>query len=179
MHSALLVIDVQEGIFSGHQPPADWPQRVANMQALIAEARANSAPVIFVQHDDEPGSTLAPHTPGWEIDARLNRQPTDVVIRKTACDAFFQTPLQELLGKLGAKELVIGGCWTNYCIDTTCRRAVSLGYNVQLAGDAHACGDSQALSAAQIIAHHNSILDSFSAGPARLRVRPAAQVHFH
>jgi hypothetical protein len=49
-------------------------------------------------------------------------------------------------------------------VDTTCRRATSLGYDVTLVGDAHLTKDSEVLTAAEIIAHHNFVLDDFGAG---------------
>jgi hypothetical protein len=49
---------------------------------------------------------------------------------------------------------------------------------VQLASDAHACGGSVVLSAEQIIAHHNDILDGLSAGAAEVAVRPTADVQW-
>lgn len=39
-------------------------------------------------------------------------------------------------------NLVIAGNQTEYCIDTTCRHAASLGYNVTLVRDAHRTWDS-------------------------------------
>jgi nicotinamidase-related amidase len=35
---------------------------------------------------------------------------------------------------------------TQYCVDTTVRRAVSLGYEVTLVGDGHMTADSDALT---------------------------------
>jgi nicotinamidase-related amidase len=176
--TALLVIDVQQGIFTGHEAVADWPQRFDRIAALVARARAASHLIAYVQHIGGRGHQLAPDAPGWPLDKRLDVREQDLVIHKTASDSFFGTALHASLQAHGITGVVICGCWTNYCIDTTCRRAISLGYNVQLASDAHACGASGLLSAAQIIAHHNDILDGFAAGSAQLVVRPAADIQF-
>ena len=64
------------------------------------------------------------------------------------------------------------------CIDTTCRRATSLGFNVELASDAHTGARGAALSAAQIVAHHNEILDDFGNDEAVIRVLPTKNVDF-
>lgn len=48
------------------------------------------------------------------------------------------------------------------CIDTTCRRAFSLGYKVTLVSDAHSTWNSQVITAQQIINHHNSVLRWFA-----------------
>jgi len=180
---ALLVIDVQEGILDvpGAKRPAVG-QRFDEVRGQIAElvsgARNQGAPIIFVQHDDGPGHRLEKGTPGWEICGDLNRAPEDVVVSKTACDSFYQTDLQDVLSERGIDHLVIAGLMTQYCVDTTCRRAVSLGYNVTLVADAHTTADSDALTVEQIVAHHNALLDGFDAGAAVLRVVPASDVKF-
>jgi aminoglycoside 6'-N-acetyltransferase len=43
-------------------------------------------------------------------------------------------------------------------VDTTCRRAFGLGYDVTLAADAHGTWDDETLTAAQIVAHHNEVM---------------------
>ncbi len=58
-------------------------------------------------------------------------------------------------------------------MDTTCRRAFSLGYDVTLAADAHGTWDEGGLSAAQIVAHHNEIM-----GNGFAKVVPSGQVSF-
>jgi nicotinamidase-related amidase len=176
--TALLVIDVQQGVFTGHKPVADWPRRCDRIAALIARARATHHLIAYAQHIGGRGSRLAPDAPGWPLDKRLDVREQDLVIHKTASDSFFGTSLHASLQAHGITDVVVCGCWTNYCVDTTCRRAISLGYNVQLASDAHACGNSPTLSAEQIIAHHNHILDGFAAGSAQLVVRPAAEIQF-
>jgi hypothetical protein len=65
---------------------------------------------------------------------------------------------------------------TQYCIDTTVRRAVSLGYDVILAADGHMTADTGALPFEQIIAHHNALLDGFDAGEHEVFVRPSAEI---
>jgi nicotinamidase-related amidase len=84
-------------------------------------------PVVYVQHDGGPGHRLEPETPGWSIRPEIAPRPGDPVIHKGACDAFFDTTLDAELATAGIKQLVISGCMTQYCIDTTVRRAVSLG----------------------------------------------------
>jgi nicotinamidase-related amidase len=67
---------------------------------------------------------------------------------------------------------------TEYCVDTTCRRATSLGYDVMLARDAHLTRDNGVLTAANIIAHHNFVLDDLGAGNHVITVKPADQIIF-
>ena len=80
------------------------------------------------------------------------------------------------LAAAGIKQLVICGCMTQYCVDTTVRRAVSLGYDVVLAADGHTTADTGVLRFEQIVAHHNALLDGFDAGEHEVRVCPAAEI---
>lgn len=67
---------------------------------------------------------------------------------------------------------------TEYCVDTTSRRAISMGYDVTLVSDAHTTIDNKLLTAAQVIAHHNSLLHGFDAGSNAITVKPADEVTF-
>jgi nicotinamidase-related amidase len=61
-------------------------------------------------------------------------------------------------------------------VDTTTRRALALGYPVQLVSDGHTTMDSAVLSAAQIIAHHNETLANITSFGPRAVAVPAAEV---
>ena len=178
MKSALLVIDVQVGIARGKGANAAWPAILGNIVSLIASARASGMPVIFVQHDGGPGHRLEPHTDGWALCPELGVLPSDTIVRKSASDSFFETELEGILEARGIRHLVVAGCMTEYCVDTTVRRAVSLGFDVTLAADAHGTWNSAALNADQIIEHHNGLLHDFSAGNAAVTVMPSSAVAF-
>jgi nicotinamidase-related amidase len=125
---------------------------------LISHARAASVPVIYIQHCGPPGHPFAPGRVEGEIHPLVAPLAGETVIQKSASDAFYKTPLQQELERRGIQQLVVAGCQTEYCIDTTCRRATSLGYTVVLVKDAHSTGDTRALKAQDIIAHHNATL---------------------
>ena len=78
----------------------------------------------------------------------------------------------------GIRHLVVGGCMTQFCVDTTCRSAVAHGFDVTLVADGHTTADMGGLSFEQIIAHHNGLLDGFDAGRNLIRVAPAERVRF-
>ncbi|MGO7690285.1 isochorismatase family protein, partial [Rhizobium ruizarguesonis] len=85
----------------------------------------------------------------------------EVVVRKKIADSFFETDLGERLGERSVTHLVFGGCMSQFCVDTTVRRAVSLGYDVTLIADGHMTGDTATFTSSEIIAHHNETLDGF------------------
>jgi len=180
--TALVVIDVQRGILAipnlARKKEIDQAldQTVARIVGLIARARTASVPVIYIQHDGSPGHRLEPETSGWPLRAEITPRPSEPVIRKHACDAFFETTLDADLSAAGITRLVICGCMTQYCVDTTVRRAVSLGYDVVLAADGHTTADTGTLPFEQIIAHHNALLDGFDASEHEVRVCPSSEV---
>jgi nicotinamidase-related amidase len=182
--AALLVIDVQNGILADpklvRQKEIDraLDETVHRIAGLIDKARAASVPVVYVQHNGGPGHRLEPNTPGWPIRAEIAPRPGDPVIHKRACDSFFETDLGTELEAAEVGRLVICGCMTQYCVDTTVRRAVSLGYDVVLVADGHMTSDTKTLQFEQIIAHHNTLLDGFDAGEHSVQVHPARQIRF-
>ena len=94
---ALLVIDMQQGLFASEQSRYRSASVVANINLLIDACHQQSTPVVFIQHDGPTDDALEPHTAGWHLLPQLHREPTDHLIRITACGAFYRTGLQALL----------------------------------------------------------------------------------
>jgi len=176
-NTALLVIDVQVGIIEGFHAYRGR-EVLEQINKLLANARASNMPIIYVQHDGEKGHPLEVGTEGWQIHPEIKPHQEDLIIRKRASDSFFETTLRRELEARGTKHLIVTGCMTEYCVDTTTRRAVSMGYDVTLVGDAHTTIDNKLLTAAQIIAHHNALLDGLDAGSHSITVKPADEVTF-
>jgi len=168
--TALLLSDAQANKFAP-EPVYHGPELLACLQDLATRARAAGAPVIFVRHNGRPGDPDAPNTRGWEIHPALAVAANESIIDKHTPDAFYQTRLAGVLAEQGIGRLVIAGMQTEYGIDTTVRRARSLDYEVVLAADGHSTYPG-ALTAGQIIAHHNNVLAAFA------DVRPAAEIDF-
>ncbi|HCY85031.1 MAG TPA: cysteine hydrolase [Desulfobacteraceae bacterium] len=151
----LLVIDMQKGLFTDSTPRFDTDGVVGRINRLIDTFRQNDLPTIFIQHDGTPEDGLAPGTPGWEILDNLHRSSHDPVIRKQGCDGFLDTSLADAIHQTGHSRIVITGCATDFCVDTTVRSAASKGFEVTVARDAHTTGDRPHLDAETIITHHN------------------------
>ena len=170
--TALLMIDIQNAMF-GPDEICHQPERMlANAADLLARARAAGAPVYFVQHCEE-NSPFAPGKAGWQIHPRVAPRAGEPVTEKWACSSFYKTDLDAKLRAAGIENLVIAGLQTEFCIDTACRVAQTLGYNVTLAADAHSTFDTPIIPADKIIAHHNRLLSGIVAA-----VKPAAEIAF-
>ena len=170
--TALVVIDAQIGVV-GEAYHHD--EVLSHIKLLLDRARTSGTPVIYVQHNDP---YLKVGTPEWQIHPAIAPQEDEPVVHKQSPDSFYETTLQQELEKRGIKRIVIVGAQSNYCVDTSSRRAVSVGYDVTLVSDAHTTEDSDVLTAEQIIAHHNSTLNSFWAGEHRIQVKPTDEVAF-
>lgn len=174
-NTGLVIIDVQVGIIDGFHAYRGR-EVLEHINRLLSKARASNTPVIYVQHDGEKGHPLEVGSEGWRIHPEIKPREEDLIIRKRASDSFFETALQHELEAGGVKHLIVTGCMTEYCVDTTARRAVSMGYDVTLVSDAHTTIDNKRLTAAQIIAHHNALLDGFDAGAHAIAVKPEDDV---
>jgi nicotinamidase-related amidase len=159
---ALLIIDVQVGMFPETNPVYNGNTLLKRIQSLIAKARTSEVPIFYVQHNTGPGKPLEQGTSGWEIHPSITPVEEDIIIQKYTPDSFHETNLQQELDAKGIKHLTIAGIQSEVCVDTTCRRGYSLGYKLTLVQDAHSTWNTQHLTAHQIIQHHNSVLRWFA-----------------
>ena len=173
--TALVVIDTQLGMFAtpGLPPVPDGERLLEKIEGLIRGARESGVDVVHVQHAGEPGHPLEKGTDGWRIHPRVAPADDEPVVEKETPDSFLNTTLAEELEARGIGRLVLAGMQTEYCVDTTCRRASGLGYDVTLAADAHGTWDEGGLTAVQIVAHHNAVMDGDFA-----EVVPASEISF-
>lgn len=174
-NTAVLVIDMQRALCTGSEEAWDIERVIANVNTIVTRARTRGLPVIMVQHEEDSGS-LAYASEGWEIDGRVRTDPSDLRLAKRTCDSFNGTQLHPFLERQGVRRLVVCGLQTEFCIDTTVRRALGLGYDVTLAGDAHSTIDNGVLTPPLIVEHHNKVLGSLHSFGRRIEVTPAAQV---
>jgi nicotinamidase-related amidase len=172
MKQALLLIDIQQGMFGPDEICHEPERLLANASGLLARARAAGVPVFHVQHCEE-GGPLAPNTAAWRFRPEVAPREGEPVTEKWACSSFYKTGLDERLRAAGVDRLVIAGLQSEFCIDTACRVAQSLGYRVTLAGDAHSTMDSPVIKAGDIIRHHNYVLSGIVE-----KVAPAAEIAF-
>lgn len=176
MKSALLVIDMQRGLFEP-AAPFEADAVVARINALAERARRAGVPVLFVQHETRSGAMQAGGI-GVELLPALRVQDGDVRIRKTTPDSFLGTTLQAHLQAAAVGHLVICGYASEFCVDTTVRRAAALGHAVTLAADAHTTHDKPHASAAAIRAHENATLPEIGSFGVRIMAMPSDDIRF-
>ena len=162
MTTALMVIDVQEGM----QPKTahDGTGVVARIASLLERARAAGMPVVYIQHDGskEAGHPLAKGKPGHAIYHEIAPKDGETVVVKQNCNSFQDTDLDARLKAAKIDGLIVCGMQTEFCVDTAVRAAAERGYKLTLVSDAHSTGDTPALKAKDIVAHHNFTLREFA-----------------
>ena len=133
--TVLLVVDFQVGVVA-----AAWDaSRVgANIAGAVARARAQGAPVIWVQHED---ADMQRGAPAWQFAPELVPATGETRIYKKYNSAFEETSLEVELARLGATRIVLAGAMTNWCIRSAAYAALERGYDLTLLKDAHTTSD--------------------------------------
>jgi nicotinamidase-related amidase len=151
-NTALLVVDVQAGVVEkAHERDAV----VANINRLVAKARSEAVPVIWVQHSDED---MAMGSDEWSIVPELTPDDAEPIVQKNYGDSFEDTNLESVLSDLGVGHLVVVGAQTDQCIRSTLHGAFARGYDAMLVSDAHTTDDATEWGAPppdKVIAHTN------------------------
>jgi nicotinamidase-related amidase len=151
-NTALLVIDVQNGVVAGgHQRD----EVVANVGSLVEKARNEQVPVVWVQHSDEG---LERGSDDWLIVPELDPNDAEPLVEKHYADSFEETTLENVLSGLGIGRLFVVGAQTDECVRSTLHGALVRGYDATLVSDAHTTEDLSEWGAPppdQVIAHTN------------------------
>ena len=155
-HSALLVIDMQNGFLNEASPLFidGAPATVPACAAVISACREKGIPVFFVtrvyyadgsnvehtRYDSwlKGGRPLSPGCPkeiSTEMPEEFGSDPRDYHIVKPRYSAFFSTELDLILRRLGVRHVILAGTTTPNCIRTSCYDAISLDYSVTVLSD--------------------------------------------
>ena len=141
-NTALLIIDVQQGLDDPKWGHRNNPNAEANISRLIHLWRSEKRPVIHIQHCSvEPDSPLRPELPGCQFKPEASPIEGEPVFKKTVHSAFIGTELESHLRRSGIDHIVIVGLTTDHCVSTTTRMAGNLGFKVLLVSDATATFD--------------------------------------
>ena len=176
MTPALMIIDYQNAIFS-HPPAFDADAVLERIRRMIGKARNAAVPVVYVQHN-EAGTPWEAGSASWRFPDAIAPQPGDLVSAKQSCDAFRDTGLQAQLAERSIGKIFVCGYATEFCIDTSVRRAASLGLETIVVADAHTTRNRPHLDARQIIEHHLWIWKEFSNPGNPIRLCMADDVDF-
>jgi nicotinamidase-related amidase len=152
--SVLVVVDVQVGVV---REAWEAPRVIGNVARAVDKARAEGAPVVWVQHSDDD---LVHGSPEWQWVPQLRPAAGEPLIHKHFNSSFEQTGLDDALAGLGATHVVLAGAASNWCIRATAYGALERGYDLTLVKDAHttktmALDSGAKIEAAQVVTELN------------------------
>ena len=124
----LLVIDVQKGITDNRL--YNFEEFISNLKQLINKAREHGVEVIYVQHDDGPGTGFSVGDDDFEIYDGIAPVPGEKIFYKTVNSSFSNKDLCKYLEDKKEDTVIISGLMTNFCIDATVKSAFDRGYKV-------------------------------------------------
>jgi nicotinamidase-related amidase len=134
-NTALLVIDVQNAVMTGAH---NRDGVIANIALLVDKARAETVPVVWVQHSSE---NIPTGSDGWRYVPELTQQDSEPVVHKQYADSFENTDLEAVLAERRIGHLIVAGAQTDECIRSTLHGAIVRGYDATLVSDAHTTED--------------------------------------
>ena len=126
---------------------------IAAARRLLDGARAHQVPVISVRiafradHADvadnaeiwrrvKASGAMAEGSWGAEFYEGLGPAPGEFVVTHQRNNAFYGSPLADIVRGFGAERLIIAGISTTYVVESTVRHASDMGYSVIVAADA-------------------------------------------
>lgn len=144
--TALVVIDVQDGIAFKGEATSNTPEQLVARNNELASAMKNTAAQIVlvrVKNDGAEGFnpvTDAPYTPARPLSTEATRLSLDIatdetaenviVVNKHNWGAFYGTDLDVQLRRRSIDTIILTGIATSIGVDTTAREAAQRGYNL-------------------------------------------------
>ena len=125
----LLVVDTQKGCFNENLYLFETIKK--NIKQLISLARENNVEVVYVQHNDGPGTDLDKSADNYEIYEEFAPRDGEKRFEKNVNSAFHSmTGLTEYLHSKGEKDIIAIGVSTDYCMDATVKSGFEKGFNI-------------------------------------------------
>ena len=142
-NTALIIIDVQQGLDDPCYGKRSNPGAEVNMRRILNAWRKAKWPVVHIQHlASNPKSKLRPELPGCQIKDEVRPMYGERIFQKEAHSAFVGTGLEPYLRKNRYSELVLMGLTIEHCVSSTARSSDDLGFKTHVISDATAAFES-------------------------------------
>ena len=138
----VLVVHVQNTTLPGRL--SDSPAQIRFNLRMHEANRRDAAPLRYSVEG----------TPGHEIVEELRPEAGEIVVKKHRSSAFWGTDLDLLLRSNGVRTVVIGGCTTEGCVESTARDAMFNDFYVVIAVDCVASDDREQHDASLLLMRH-------------------------
>jgi nicotinamidase-related amidase len=153
----LLVVDTQKGITD--ERLFAFEQLRENIKMLIAQARKYCAEVVYVRHDDGPGTGFSAGDDEFAIYEEFAPLEGERVFDKTVNSALHEsTGLSQYLSEKNETKIMIVGLQTNFCIDATIQSGFNQGYEMIVPAYANSTFDSDYMTKDVCYHYYNDFL---------------------
>jgi len=152
----LLITDVQSGITNDRLH--EYSRFLSAVEQLICAARSSGVEVVYIRHDDGPGTVLEKGTPGFEIYPAFAPREGERIFDKSVSSPFRSSGLLEYLRSKGEDQIMVTGLFTEYCIDATVKCGFEHGFEVIVPVEANSTADNRHLTAAQTHEYYNHFI---------------------
>ncbi len=152
----LLVVDTQKLITNDKL--YNFDAFVSNVKKIIDTARKNDIEIIYIRHDDGPGSELTKGTDGFEVYEKFQPINDEKIFDKKVNSAFKGTGLLEYLMDKDEKDIIIVGIQTDLCVDATIKCGFEHGFNMIVPAYANTTVDNKFMSAENSYKYHNEFI---------------------
>jgi nicotinamidase-related amidase len=149
--AALLAAARRDGVLVVHIQNTALPGRMSDSPAQI---RFNLKMHEAARRDGPPLRYTLPGTVGHRFAGEFEPRADELVVRKYRSSGFWGTNLQMLLRSNGIETVVIGGCTTEGCVESTARDAMFNDYYVVVADDCVASDDRAQHDASLLLMRH-------------------------
>lgn len=144
MVRALIIIDVQHGMFFGDWALPDAGELLNRIGNRLLLARQQGTTIFHVQNDGPAGEADSPGEPFWQLVFAAAKG--ERVIRKVAQNVFEDNPyLDAELRHAGITTLEFAGVQSELCLKASALGARKLGYEILLQRQLHGSYDSESL----------------------------------
>ena len=146
--TALVLIDLQNGIVSRSPVPHSSADVLAHSASLASALRIKGGTIVYVHVDfygminlpadaptHDPNAAPPPPT-AMELAAGCGIADGDLRVTKRSWGAFYGTDLDQHLRRRNIRTIVLGGIATNIGVESTARDAFDRGYQLVFAEDA-------------------------------------------
>lgn len=148
---AVVVIDMVNDFVNGKLGFNQAETIIPKISRVLDFSRSKNIPVIYVCDSHSPsdpelelwGEHAMEGSMGARIVQKLEPKPKDVVLKKRTYDIFFNTGLEELLVRIGVRELALTGVATDICVQNSAAGAFFRGYKLFVIADCVASPDEQ------------------------------------
>lgn len=152
----LLVIDIQKGITDSRL--YNFEGFLRDTRKIIDAARTNNVEVIYVQHDDGPGTGFSVGDVDFEIADQVAPNQAEKVYLKTINSCFGNNELAQYLQAQEDKRLIIVGLQTNFCIDASVKSAFEKGFQVIIPAGTNSTFDNDYMDGKTTYRYYNEMM---------------------